>query len=64
MGLGDDRSVLTGKVWRTLPYSDDVKATVEAAKAIAAEGDVACVCPQPLVQAGVGARELLEGGKE
>ncbi len=51
--LGYDRSVLTGKVWRTLPYRDDVKETIAAARAISAEGDVPCVSPQPLVKAGV-----------
>ena len=62
--LGYDRSVLTGKVWRTLPYRDDVKETIAAARAISAEGDVPCVSPQPLVRAGVKAGELLERGKE
>ena len=62
--LGYDRSVLTGKVWRTLPYSDTVKETIAAARAISAEGDVPCVSPQPLVRAGVKAGELLERGKE
>jgi hypothetical protein len=59
--LGYDRSVLTGKVWRTLPYRDDVKETIAAARAISSEGDVPCVSPQPLVRAGVEASELVEG---
>lgn len=57
--LGYDRSVLTGKVWRTLDYSDDVAAVVARAKAIAADGDVPCVCPAPLISAGVKASELV-----
>lgn len=58
--LGYDRSVLTGKVWRTLPYSDDVAATVEAARAIAAEGDAPCISPQPLIRQGVKASEVVQ----
>lgn len=61
--LGYDRSVITGKVWRTLPYSDDVPATVAQAKAIAADGDVAAICPAPLIRAGVKASELVEDTK-
>lgn len=61
--LGYDRSVLTGKVWRTLPYRDDVKETIAAARAISAEGDVPCVSPQPLAREGVLASELVEGDK-
>ena len=57
--LGYDRSVLAGKLWRTLDYSDDVPATVAQAKAIAADGDVPCVCPAPLIRAGVRASELV-----
>ncbi len=59
--LGYDRGVLTGSVWRTLNYSDDAAGTVQAARAIAAEGCVPCVYSQPLIRAGVKASELLEG---
>lgn len=58
--LGYDRSFITGKAWRTLPYSDDAAATVAGAKAIAADGDVACICPAPLIRAGVKASELFD----
>lgn len=51
--------ILTGKVWRTLPYSDDVAATVAQARAIAADGDVACICPAPLIRAGIAVGDLL-----
>jgi hypothetical protein len=57
--LGYDRSVLSPPFLRTLPYSDDTSATVAAAKAIAADGDVACICPAPLIRAGITAKELL-----
>lgn len=56
--LGYDRGVLTGKVWRALPYSDDSPAIVAVAKGIAADGDVACICPAPLIRAGISANEL------
>ncbi len=58
-GLGYNRSVLTGKVWRTLHYSDDAAATVAAAKAIAADGCTPAVFSQPLIRAGVKASDLL-----
>ena len=57
--LGYHREKLTAPFWRTLDYSDDVPATVAAAKAIAADGDVACVCPAPLIREGVAAKDLL-----
>ena len=58
--LGYDRSVLTGPLWRTLDYSDDVAATVAKAQAIAADGDVPVICPAPLIRAGIKAKELTE----
>lgn len=58
--LGYVRSVLTGKVWRTLPYRDDTRATVAAAKAIVRDNCTPCVSPQPLISAGVAARELVK----
>lgn len=56
--LGYDRSVITGKIWRTLEYSDDVAGTVAKAKAIAADGDVPVICPAPLMKAGIPASEV------
>jgi len=56
--LGYGIEVLTGIIWRTLPYSDDTTATVASAKQIAADGDVACICPAPLIRAGISANEL------
>jgi len=62
--LGYDRSVLTGEAWRLLPYMSGTKVVecVELARLIVAEGDVAGVCPQPLINAGVKASDLLSGG--
>jgi hypothetical protein len=57
--LGYDRSVLTGNVWRTLPYSDDVEATAQAAKLISAEGDIPCISPHPFIAQGMAASEVL-----
>ena len=56
--LGYHRDTIIGDMWRTLPYSDDTAATVSAAKTIAADGDVACICPAPLIRAGISANEL------
>ena len=46
---------------KTWPWSfvDNCAATVAQAKAIAADGDVAAICPAPLIRAGVKAEELL-----
>lgn len=57
--LGYDRSVLTGNVWRTLPYSDDTETTAELSQLIATEGDVPAISPQPFIQQSVAASELL-----
>lgn len=56
--LGYDRSVLTGDVWRTIPFTSPPEKTVEIARLISKEGDVACVGPMPLMQAGVKASAL------
>lgn len=56
--LGYDRSVLKGEAWRLLPYAA-AEPTVELAKLIVAEGDVPGVCPQPLIQAGVKAGDIV-----
>lgn len=58
--LGYHRALIADPLWRTLPYSDDAPATVAAAQAIAADGDVACICPAPLIRAGVKASELFD----
>lgn len=59
VALGYDRSVLTGEVWRTLPYSDDAETTKELAQLIVGEGDVAAVSPAPLITAGIPASDLV-----
>ena len=59
VALGYDRSVLTGEVWRTLPYSDDAETTKELAQLIVGEGDVAAVSPAPLITAGILASDLV-----
>lgn len=59
VALGYDRSVLTGTVWRTLPYSDDAETTAELAALIAGEGDVPAVSPAPLIAANIPASDLV-----
>lgn len=59
VALGYDRSVLTGNVWRTLPYSDDTDTTAELSQLIASEGDVPAISPQPFIQQDVPASEVL-----
>jgi hypothetical protein len=59
VALGYDRSVLTGNVWRTLPYSDDTTTTAELSQLIATEGDIPAISPQPFITQDVAASEVL-----
>lgn len=61
--LGYDKSVLKGTIWRTLNYSDDAAATVAAARAILADGHTPCVYSQPLIAAGVRAKDIVEASR-
>lgn len=59
VGLGYDRSVLTGNVWRGLDYADDPTKTGEAAALIITEGDLPVFNPYPFIQNDVPASEVL-----
>lgn len=59
VALGYDRSVLTGEVWRTIPYDDDGAKVQALAELIVGEGDVAAVCPAPLITDGILASDLI-----
>jgi len=53
-----NRDYLTGTVLRTLTYRDGPQMNMELARAIAAEGDVACVSPQLFIQEKIKASDL------
>jgi hypothetical protein len=60
VALGYNRSVLTGKAYRTLGYEDDPTDTLALAKLIVSEGDIPAFNPLPFILNDIPASEVVE----
>lgn len=57
--LGYDINVITGPIYRTFTYTDDLDSIAEQIKSIVADGHIPVICPQPFVRANYPLSKLL-----